>query len=42
MKLQKYVRESDAIELFRECDEEGEGYLTKKQFNKFMVATDIK
>ena len=42
LKLQKYVRDGDPIELFKECDEEQNGYLTKGEFNKFMVATDIK
>lgn len=30
------------LELFQECDENNSGYLDKRQFNKLLIATDIK
>lgn len=40
-KLEKYIREGEPILLFKECAEEGESYLTKRQFNRFLMATEI-
>ena len=42
MKLERYVKENDFLDLFNECDTEGNGYLDKRGFNKLLISTDIK